>query len=747
MCRGERVITPLAMRSTRAAALIAVLALGAGPLDTDVHHRPRDAQSPSSYQLISAALAQGRIDAETAHKYRIFAAFTDERLPLEYRGDDSGLAEVPGSVEAVGELLSTFSAQTRAELAPFFLSPADPGSWLHLETAGGEPVPTRREPDGAAPEPDDPDAPALTSAAPATRVIEWHTVLAAGGKVKVWAQKHIDGDSAKAEALAREITTTIWPALTGLFWEPLPDDAFPLNSGGPETDIFLVRPIFTAQRAAFNRRVYNTQGAWAGLARRTDPMQCQQTARYLLVNSAHPLGGATTIGLAQITTHELAHSVIARMPLHRQCNHYRFIDEATATWTEHRVYPRAQSEQPYAPNFFDSTHKPFDDDSQEEFDDNAYAAYVFPFYLQLVGLEGAIPTMWRKFEDHDRLDGIDAALRAHGTSLEEVYPEFAVRNLNQIPVDEYRRTDALLPRAVISVSARVAFQGTGATEYEKLIAMGMPYLASRYAHFQFERSVRTVTFDNPLVAVPHAAVWGIAKIRGQWQPAADWSKDESRTWCRDDRAEDIEELYLVFVNRQWQNAALLVDPGAHLPTLTATPAGCGGLVGISDMVTTLVSTDPALTIVESVKADMRFVLDSTLITRGQPAEYWKTAGGTLRWHVQVTGQCSVFAEGVVAIPSLSDDHVATLHIWNENGRMHHSGTNGPWPGDLPQYTLSCPEGPVERVLTGALGFFVTDFAQDSLATDGKSFGGNFAITDHAPAITTTHKYLFRCRGC
>jgi hypothetical protein len=144
-------------------------------------------------------LAAGQIDAATAHRYRVFAAFTDTRLPQQYRGDDSTVEEVPPAVEEVGALLPTFSAQTQTELAPFLLSPVDPGSWLHLTTVSGElPAPLPEQEALAPHEASNDDAAYATSHRTTYRNIQWHTVLAAGGKVKVWAQKQIAGDSAQS---------------------------------------------------------------------------------------------------------------------------------------------------------------------------------------------------------------------------------------------------------------------------------------------------------------------------------------------------------------------------------------------------------------------------------------------------------------------------------------------------------------------------------------------------------------------
>src|SRR5687767_9473189 len=74
---------------------------------------------PSSFALIDRALEANTIDAETAHRYRVFAAFGDTRLPAALRGDNRGMRALPPSVGEVGALLATFSAATRAELEPF----------------------------------------------------------------------------------------------------------------------------------------------------------------------------------------------------------------------------------------------------------------------------------------------------------------------------------------------------------------------------------------------------------------------------------------------------------------------------------------------------------------------------------------------------------------------------------------------------------------------------------------------------
>jgi hypothetical protein len=273
----------------------------------------------------------------------------------------------------------------------------------------------------------------------------------------------------------------------------------------------------------------------------------------------------------------------------------------------------------------------------------------------------------------------------------------------------------------------------------------MHYLSTEYVHFTFDASVRTVTFENTLVPISFAGVHGLVKIKGQWKTPDDWTSTSAKTWCRDADTEDLEELIVVFTNKEWQDTMKVVDPGAHRPTVKAYPTGCVGWAGTDSMSQTITSPDPRLTIEESIVSTIRFGVDSSLMLAGQPVEYWKSVGGSISWQVTVSGACSGTAQGSLAIPELNDDHVASLQISSENGRLRHSGSNGPWPGRIPAYKVNCANGQTaELVLYGALGFFGTE---GELSRDGKSFSGN-SVSHPSPAHTVRHRYSFRCAtGC
>ncbi|MGH7467456.1 MAG: hypothetical protein ACRENP_05665 [Longimicrobiales bacterium] len=233
-----------------------------------------------------------------------------------------------------------------------------------------------------------------------------------------------------------------------------------------------------------------------------------------------------------------------------------------------------------------------------------------------------------------------------------------------------------------------------------------------------------------------------------WEAPIDLSRVPAKTWCRDEPCGDVEELFIVFTNNEWKNKNRTVDSRPDLPKVTAHRVGCRGWVGTSESVTTITSKSPNQKIVETISTNIQFNANRALNTPGQPREYWKAVTGTIRWQVQVTGECSGVAEGELGIPDIPDEPAATLRIWEEGGKLRHMGTNGPWPGNIPVYKVTCRDGQSgELVLNSGLGWFVTDGDKDEVDPDGKSFTGDF-LGGFPPDIVVHHTYRFRCAfGC
>jgi hypothetical protein len=112
---------------------------------------------PSSSQKIASDVAAGKLDRDTANLYLLYALYDRADLPAEYLGNDAE-AEPPHGSAVFAEIASRWgvmSAELRAKMLPFRKRPTDPSSiWAKagvaastvgtasmLETKGGAPPP------------------------------------------------------------------------------------------------------------------------------------------------------------------------------------------------------------------------------------------------------------------------------------------------------------------------------------------------------------------------------------------------------------------------------------------------------------------------------------------------------------------------------------------------------------------------------------------------------------------------------
>jgi len=747
----------LAVLATVASGARATLAQRAGAATEEV-------PSTTSYELIDRALGARRITDEIAHKYRVFAAFGDSRLPAEYHGVNRGF-EAPPEVLNLGSQLKSLSPQVQAELAPFFMRPEEPGSWITLSTMsdgppgpGGTP-PDRRDALSIGPPrrfgsafhsasltlprtaPRQMNAVGIRASPP----IQWRTFSAVGGKAKVWAQDRYPGDAAKAEALANELTRHIWRTLTGLMnQEPEYDANLAHNGGDDAFDFYLVHApmeVDTSTGAPHKK--------FEGLTMPASADACDRR-KYILLDSKQPIGSPTSPGILSTAAHELMHAITLAYGVadNSGCGD-PWIVEASATWAENYVYPKANAEHVWPKEFLNHPRWPIDRTNYN----HEYGAYLLPYFVQMTGDQPQfMRAIWGEMKQQKSLAAINRVLSG---GWDEVWPKFLIANWNQPPVDQpdgYRGWDDVRDYVrgmhyPMSALGRMDVQPIKFDLDPTAGEAGIPYMAGAHFTFKFDRSVRSVVFTNTIARLPqpHTAVWGLAKLKGEWKEPKNWTRDLDRVWCRDDANEDIEELILVFGNSDWQTKKTLIP--FDDPTIKTYPTGCTAWSGSTTTTNTITSTAPNLTITEVVTSTMRFVVDSGLILRGQPREYWKVQSGSLSWRTSVTGDCSGGGSGGVGIRDMgSGNEVATLRIWEEDRKMHVSGSQGPWPEEIPRYTINCPRGnvpTVSMVLITALGWFNTDSDRDLLSPDGKSFGGDFTSRVADGAVTTRFQYQFR----
>ena len=755
---------------SKSLAPLALMTLGAAMTMTGVRAgqtlTPAEPK-PTAYALIDRALEAKRIDEETAHKYRVFAAFGDERLPRDYRGAfEQGDRSI--EIDRAGARLATFSAETRAALAPYFMRPDEPGSWVALSGAtdpaplvgghrGGLLVASYafvRQPQPRAP-------------------IIWRKFPAVGGKVMVWAQDRYPGDAAKAEAVARAMDADrVWARLTGLMRrEPVSDVLITPNGGDGALDIYLVRPPLVVDPDTGQRST-----PWPGFAPSARPADDCHPIRYLMLDSRSPLvGNRKTQGLLSSAAHELFHAITYAYQVVEVCE-TRWIREGTATWAENWIYPQPDSEHDKARDYMRLARKPIDSlaDTSPE-----YGTYLLPLYLEKIsGSPDFMRAMWEAFVklnapplparalapqvvEHSRTNRLNT-LKGVGAVLDggwdKSWPRFLLKIWNQAPTDApqgYKGWDRLTETPItyggkqsIATPADPVIRTIELpAEQDGSLSGAIMPLAGVFTHFAFEPNVRSVVFVNTIadVAHEHKSVWGIQKIRGMWIDPEDWTKDFQKAWCRSESKEDIEELVIVFGNSD--SVRLTPVKPEKLPEVKAYPVGCTAWTGTSDAEKTIVSRDPAIKIVERVTSTMRLEIDPAMELPGQPREYWKITGGQLNWSVTATGACTGGGSGQVAITDRGPgDEIATLRVWEDEKILRYSGGTGPWPGDVPTYTIRCPnQPPTQMILFMALGWWTTDMQNDTVADNGMTIRATLTTNqgDATQSITDRISYELR----
>ncbi|MHB1134467.1 MAG: hypothetical protein ACYC4L_19010 [Chloroflexota bacterium] len=528
---------------------------------------PAQAQSerpPSSAGLLDQAVEKGTLDREAALVYKVFAAFGDERLPSAYRGDDS----LRGSADALEEAAQSFdrlSPKAQEQLAPFLLPPSAPGSWLQLGqgmASAGSGATTHQVSWGAA--------------APA---VEWGTVITANDRVKVWYQKRYPGDDLKAQGVARAIDATIWNKLANLMGRtPLPDGGFANNGGDSRVDIYLVHIVEHGVATSYKDL---------------------PSPAHILLNSSRPLGDETHPGMIQTATHELMHAFEYTFVHKEGRAEYKWLREATSKWAESYVYPKANSEHPYAPQFLNSSRQPLTSVAGNRY----YGAYLALYYLWKDEGPEVIRKTWENVEQMDSLAALDKALPDYTADTWWAY--FAAANWNQGAEAWHDEHDGLKAGARPDNSTPVSLAGKPDASYE--LGAGLLYMSAAYYHFTFpDNSVSTVTFHNGLTyalsqrqdffdraeyqdgfgynfeQVPpdkkreRVAVQLLYKIEGQDWQHEDLTYKKTISFCRDARAERLEELVIIYSYGQLGDRSARSDLNVPdlAPVLRVTNIGC-----------------------------------------------------------------------------------------------------------------------------------------------------------------------------
>jgi hypothetical protein len=502
---------------------------------------------PRSRTLIDAAEKAGAIDAETALLYRVYAIFEDSRLPQQYRGDDRDVTEGMYLAEVV-EQYPRLSPATRAAVMPFLIPPAYKNSWAQNEQA----VPAIAG-----------DTPPLCSDLSSI----WESVLTKNEKVRVWFKRG-SGDLPRAEELAVYINDKIWPKLTGLMKNhvPKPDGEIKnCNSGDDALDFYLTDIVRS-----------NAVPLGGG---------CQNVPAFIEMNRTRT--NATVI-------HEIMHAFQFSYPLAACMTDakYNWWTEGSATWAQDFVDPaELNKEHEVAERLLGQPQQPLDLAN----DHHEYATYLLPFFVARYNNDtNFVSATWEACQKQPALEAFDSSVSG---GFEKVWFDFVRHNWNRQGFDQYFKWDKLFEQAAVQGGKPAQATVSGGDNADP-IKVDLPRLSATYKHYAFDdESVSSVAFWNglnfdlklheiPLAGVqydPHpgdeartrgARVQALIKINNKWT-TQDWSKRPFVTFCRDLRAERLQELVIIFSNSEFKERDRILDTGGGgLPVLFTSNIGC-----------------------------------------------------------------------------------------------------------------------------------------------------------------------------
>lgn len=373
-----------------------------------------------------------------------------------------------------------------------------------------------------------------------------------GDHVRVWWEQSFAaaGDEAKAIQIRNDVEERIWPLYEKLLGRvPLSDDgrSYVFNGGDGRYDIVLAPDLLA--RYGETRLVRPSLPARFSMIRRTLP--------------AAELRGTVA--------HQLMRGFVGAF---RCGTHCRWLEEATATWARHVVYPTTNTEHRLAQAFLGSPEKSLHDDPDDPADPNEVAnpdphksgSYLFLFFLQhhVAGGPSFIRNVWLATEKTlDALTGLNGAI---GGGFRAVWRDFIASNWNaapmllakggnQLPV--YKVWDGLdagiyrLGRFTdyTGPKRRMAGMAGDATEMDVTLAP----LSAKYFLFEFDVSVRHVQLEHHLKWLRDRGLHGaelvvFIKNRGEDWRIEPWNGSDAQAFCRDAPGQQVEQMVVILGN-------------------------------------------------------------------------------------------------------------------------------------------------------------------------------------------------------
>ncbi|VVC03567.1 Uncharacterised protein [Candidatus Burarchaeum australiense] len=237
--------------------------------------------------------------------------------------------------------------------------------------------------------------------------------------------------------------------------------------------------------------------------------------------------------------HELFHCFQYYIPLRNYNDpNEAWLMEATATWSEHFIYPTYNSEQEYLPLFYQTRNKPLVFPLPRL---KKYADYNFFLYLQESGSSGEVA----KVLLDAKTVGAKGALNAL-PDFQNGHADFSFWNWNKAPFQFYS-DDPKYPDVSVSGPAVKYYQLTDASSGTTAVSLDAGTATYQVYDVMVGPEVKKLDFKfqdiNDEVHQRHA----LLRIDGQWIDEQ-WTGLKERRFCLDRPGEKVEAVVLIYSN-------------------------------------------------------------------------------------------------------------------------------------------------------------------------------------------------------
>ncbi|MFA6227872.1 MAG: hypothetical protein WC668_01665 [Patescibacteria group bacterium] len=490
---------------------------------------------PTGLNLIDRALAEEKIDSETALIYKVKFIFRDPTLPQEYFTKEFPFEE-GGVFAEVSENWDKLSPTAKEILAPYFKRPDDSESYISQKLNSE----TQNQETGLG----------LIKAAQAfDRPLSYKSddsLITADGKIKVWyleKKETINGREnitkiyyGTAQKIVANLNTDgAYAQYVGLLGKIPPSDG--TLGGDSKTDIYVVS---TGYSLLLNDDNSSSQGVNA-------PDGPTNGSSFILIrdnlNAKH---------LKTTTVHEIFHAFQRAFNCRLTKANWWWI-EGTATWSEDMIYPKEDSEQGYVESFM-----PRPDTSLFKNGDNfEYGAYLFPFYLSNTYDRMIVTKVFENCKsDGDPLASAEATIDG---GFKKNWREFALWNFNQQPVEYYKKADQSkkFPADTSQKSNNDLIflaPGENTIPTKELNPLTAQVIETFFSESQGVRKAVFKNFKNFTGKSAKGAIKAIIYPKNNGQPyIEDWTEKESRSFCFDKADDNFDKIILIFSNAELKN--------------------------------------------------------------------------------------------------------------------------------------------------------------------------------------------------